>query len=336
MVKPYQTEPRASSVAGRDFPSKSLESLHRRGAHFVLCRPNKRPLWLNWQRQRPPVDLVSSHDSLIGVVPFSLFTTGADIDGGDPDSLRSTFPPLADVSTRRDGGRHFYYRDNRPRRNRNWQAFGCRGQIRGSNGFLVLWQADAPTRILDGLDRGAGVAFPADMFDAAGIEVEPLTSSTPLTLPAVETSIDLETVWPGARNASLFDVVRHWAYAEPKDMGLLNWKAHVQDFTRAQNDRFPVPLDARELRDVAYSISTWVWAGGGAQHHALSRRSERQRLKGIKSGQARRARNAERDAAILRDIAAGMSKRAVARKYDLAPYAVQHISRRPDGLQLGL
>ena len=102
------------------------------------------------------------------------------------------------------------------------------------------------------------------MFDTAGIEVEPLRASTPLTLPVVETSIDLETVWPGARNASLFDVVRHWAYAEPKDMGVVNWKAHVQDFTRAQNDRFPVPLDARELQDVAYSISTWVWAGGGA------------------------------------------------------------------------
>ena len=94
-----------------------------------------------------------------------------------------------------------------------------------------------------------------------------------------------------------------------------------------QNRRFPEPLDESEVKQTAYSISTWCWSGGGARWH-FDHSSAAQRRRGVKSGKVRRARNAERDRAIVSAVKAGQSMRAVARQYGLAVGAVHHIYSR--------
>ena len=100
-------------------------------------------------------------------------------------------------------------------------------------------------------------------------------------------SLDLERVQVGARNDSLFDVVRKCAYRELTDYrkeggNLDGWLKLVHDFTEDHNRRFSVPLKRDEVRTVAYSIATWVWSWG--YDHSQTMQSKR----GIKSGAARR------------------------------------------------
>ena len=105
-----------------------------------------------------------------------------------------------------------------------------------------------------------------------------------------------------------------------------------------QNRRFPEPLDESEVKQTAYSISTWCWSGGGARWH-FDHSSAAQRRRGVKSGKVRRARNAERDRTIVAAVKAGQSMRAVAREYGLYLRSVQNIMGRvtnePNQLVLG-
>ena len=72
------------------------------------------------------------------------------------------------------GGRHLYYRDNNPRRNSKWDEFGCRGEVRSGNGYLVLWH-DGAERLAEELQANRpGGRFPADLFEAVGVTLPTL------------------------------------------------------------------------------------------------------------------------------------------------------------------
>ena len=129
------------------------------------------------------------------------------------------------------------------------------------------------------------------------------------------------------RNVTLFDSVRFWAYSVPRGQDLEAWTRRVRIHALEQNRRFPEPLDASEVKATAYSISTWCWSGGGARWH-FDHSSAAQRRRGLKSGKVRRARNTERDAAIVAAVEAGQSMRSVAREHDLDYRAVWHVVNR--------
>ena len=76
--------------------------------------------------------------------------------------------------------------------------------------------------------------------------------------------------------------------------------------------------------NVAYSISTWCWDGGGPIDHS----SAAQRRRGVKSGKVRRAKVASRDRAIVEAYGAGASMRAVAREWELTEGAIRHVLGR--------
>ena len=101
----------------------------------------------------------------------------------------------------------------------------------------------------------------------------------------------------------------------------------------------PEPLDESEVKQTAYSISTWCWSGGGARWH-FDHSSAAQRRRGIKSGKVRRARNAERDRAIVAAVKAGQSLRAAGREWGLSTMGVHRIVNRvyaePNQLALGV
>ena len=69
----------------------ALEALHTRGAHFVLCRGDKQPLAVGWQKTRPGLAVVEAHaeaGGLVGVIPASLGCVVVDVDEGS-DRLES-------------------------------------------------------------------------------------------------------------------------------------------------------------------------------------------------------------------------------------------------------
>ena len=111
----------------------------------------------------------------------------------------------------------------------------------------------------------------------------------------------LEVVAEGARNASLFDVLRWWSYAQDRGAVLAHWYDQVRDHALQHNERFPAPLPAWEVRKVAYNVASWTWSGHGAVDHSPAA----QRRRGVKSGKVRRAAVAERDHEIVQDRAAG-------------------------------
>ena len=138
------------------------------------------------------------------------------------------------------------------------------------------------TRLSGSLRRWKGRAgffpFPADLFEAVGVRLgvlyapveqgpaivarRPGRPAGPAGRPRVLPM--LEVVAEGARNASLFDVLRWWSYAQDRGAVLAHWYDQVRDHALQHNERFPAPLPAWEVRKVAYNVASWTWSGHGA------------------------------------------------------------------------
>ena len=212
--------------SGDNLPRKPdpLAVLYGAGAHFVLLH-DKVPVWAKWQRRRPPLDVVHAHGDRLGLMPASIGTSALDVDEGDPRELLAHHPAWAVLASRRPGGRHLYYADDRPRGNRTWAEYGCAGQLRSGRGYLVLWH-DGADRLAEELrtrGRPADFRLP-DLFAAAGVELPTvypadLDRGPAIMAPARVVLPMLEVVLPGGRNPALFDTVRHWAYREDRGEG---------------------------------------------------------------------------------------------------------------------
>ena len=105
---------------------------------------------------------------LVGVVPSSLGAVVVDVDDDAPA------PPVGQcvlqTATRRAGGRHFWYRaPDGEVRNRKW----LHGDVRGSRGFVVLWDPGAVAAAV----IGDGFAM-ADPVDLAKLPAAPRTGGS--------------------------------------------------------------------------------------------------------------------------------------------------------------
>ena len=253
----------------------ALSNLYRHGAHFVLCNPDKLPIhkWLH----RPSLDRTIAHtakDGLVGIIPASVGCSVADVDSGNPQSLTTNHPPLINVPTRRKNGHHLWYPDPVARRNSNWSAYGCSGEIRSGRGYAILWK-NAAGLIADTLTNWPShpvVPFPVDVFQPPlpGLEIgvrtlsEGYTDIGIVTLPVSRllsvTDKALENVPVGARNVSLFLVIREWAFNQTLAVRKGNsdtFHVIVEHYALEQNVRFQVPLSSREVRDIAHSVSQY-------------------------------------------------------------------------------
>ena len=159
----------------------ALGALHTRGAHFVLCRGDKRPLSAGWQKKRPGFEAVKRHaeaGGLVGVIPASLGCVVVDVDEGGAagvEALRGVLgEPIVTVGTR-GGGFHLWYPAPAGEiGNRKWGLPNAAGDIRGSRGFVVCWD---PAEIVAGLSLNR--------------EVDPPNLAAPET--------DRERSWPAGR-----------------------------------------------------------------------------------------------------------------------------------------
>ena len=332
---------------------QALQTIYQAGGHFVLCLENKRPVWRSWQKIRPGLDVVLAHDGPLGLKPWSISTSALDVDSGDPAELVRAWPPMAVLNSRRDAGKHLYYSDTEGRGNGHFEVYGCAGEIRSARGFLILWH-DGAGRLADALHDpiARSRTWPRDLFELAGLPAVTLPAAvkTPTytyqpsdhsrrTWAAAAAALELETINRGMRNVKLFDAVRFWAYSIPRGDDLDAWTRRVRVHALEQNRRFPDPLDQAEVKATAYSISTWCWSGGGAKWH-FDHSSAAQRRRALKLGRMRRAKNADRDAAIVAAVRAGQSMRAVAGEWGLTAegvrYLVRRVSSEPNQFPLGV
>ena len=307
----------------------ALATLHDHGAHFVLC-DGKTPIWKRWQHHRPTLAVVEHHAEggrSIGLVPASIGTSALDVDRGDPGPLFEAWPARAVVPSRKAGRRHGYYDDDDDRGNGKWEALGASGEVRSARGFLVL-HGNAPERLATALERPGRFPFPADLFEAAGVRLgvqhAPIEQGPAIVARRPRVLPMLEVVAEGARNSSLFDVVRWHAYAQDRGTVLADWYEAVHAYAVEQNERFPDPLPAREVAKLDYNVASWTWSGHGAVDHSPAA----QRRRGVKLGKLRRAAVADRDRQIVQDRGAGMSLRALGRKHGLSAPSVHYILTR--------
>lgn len=134
------------------------------------------------------------------------------------------------------------------------------------------------------------------------------------------------------RNVAVFNHVRFHAYREIRrhwDGGLDSWMAYLgdlaHDFTCIEHSN---PLNRAETRGIGRSVGQWTWARMSPENWAR-KQARRGKAGGLASGTSRRARNAERDAEIVRLATAGKAtQRAIAGRYGISQQAVSLIVKR--------
>ena len=328
----------AAEIAGamglRSLINPALCTILDHGGHLVLVRRGlRKPVWDKWQLRKPSLDVVAGHNGRVGLVPHSIGSSALDVDFGDPINLPR---PWAKYRSKRPGGAHFYYGDDEARGNGNWSAAGCSGQVRSARGYLIL-HPGAAEKIARALKSGVQLSlfpFPAELLKRHEAE---LIVPDPVKLHAVnphgKVSLRLEGVYEGARNDSLFEVGRQWAYRQRRGDDLGAWIAGVHEFFLFNNKRFPDPLHASEVRTSAYSVSTWVWSRLNEitpkkSEQQLDHSSIAQSWRGTWSGVSRRRETQARDREIVQAVKRGESMRAVAAEFDLTVSTIHWIVGR--------
>lgn len=324
--------------------AQAYPPLFDRGAHFVLTPGGngKRPIWPAWQKRRPSLDLVLEHHTRgggLGLIPWSVETTGLDVDKIEGNGLAVLIEctgPLATVDSHR--GHHLYFRDTEPRGNATWRGFGCGGDVRGARGYLRLWPGAAAklASALAIMPPDVGL-WPADLFDAARVVVPETPPADRVAAPVEPPPLpEPETALVGFRNPSLFDHTRFWAYGQDRaGLTAAAWNDWVLSYALGINARFPTPLPVEEVRWTAYSVSTWIWDGGGPIDHSPPAQSRRGRKsvkvrRGLKPGRTvNKPEIAARDARIVRAVTIeGRTQAAVAAVEGITQQNVAHIVQR--------
>ena len=129
------------------------------------------------------------------------------------------------------------------------------------------------------------------------------------------------------RNCTLFDAGMKWS-GKPSHWG--DWTG-LETYLWALNAGFIAPLGERELGGIVKSVIRYQRRNleSGQQQQTFSFiQSCRGKKGGRKSGEARRERTAERDAAIVQAVQRGESIHGVAREYGLNRYAIRYILKR--------
>ena len=143
----------------------TLQSLHERGVHLVLC-DGKVAVTKNWQKNAPSLQHVLEHKQSGGALGFIPGVSGLwvlDVDNSqDVTAIKAGLgergaQALAMVGTKR--GCHVYFKKNGSMvRNRQWAYGGFQGDVRGDRGYCIAWEPDALLDALDALEQ----AIPTD------------------------------------------------------------------------------------------------------------------------------------------------------------------------------
>ena len=232
----------------------------------------------------------------MGLVPWpGLRMTVADVDSGDYRNLTGAYPTATDYPTPR--GQHLLYGDVEPRGNLKFKAHGCKGDIRGARGYVVL-HGEAMLKLWGAVTTRRPPQFPFPVQLLLFTEEELGPGKTPPRREAGERTTTkrdwasleaaaadgLYTVQAGNRHEAHFDALRYWAYRWQGNMGadLSAWQARVIEVSDQLHGRIPVVPRAlsyslTQSRTNALSVATFVWSGRQDRPHDHSSEAQRRR-----------------------------------------------------------
>ena len=168
------------SQAGLDPETiRAWRFLDSQGCHFVLVNQSKIPLHRRWQLpwERPSLGQALRHlagGGLVGHVPAAVGCVVLDVDesGDGAEAFMDAHPPYWDIPSQRAGGLHLYYTTPVQYGNKRWRLGNTGGDVRGSRGFVVIWD---PRDLADMLAHRALSPFPPEdhLFPAAALGARP-------------------------------------------------------------------------------------------------------------------------------------------------------------------
>ena len=158
--------------------AEAVRALLDSGARMVECQ-GKRANKLDWQVRKindevkqEIIDWVSddNDDHNVGFVPHSAGMMVIDLDNGSVDEVKAIeefSSPLVEIQSP-SGGWHLYYElaqgdSEAVVANGNWAVGDSNGQIRCSNGYVVLW---SPMAVVEALSNERGSAVSAAEIDS--------------------------------------------------------------------------------------------------------------------------------------------------------------------------
>ncbi len=272
------------------------------------------------------LEVVEAHEAVgrpLGVIPRSLSALVVDVDHGDAAAVwKAVGTPMVALPTRR--GTHGYFDMVEGFGNR--QAFTLADAsgdlIQGPRAYVRLHH-DGHERLAEAIVDRTPAPLQYELFRATA-HVESSVGTPRLSAREAKPSPFLEQVLPGARNVSLFDAVRFWAYTQVRGKCLDAWVARCKTWAASENRRFPIPLPDSEATSVGYSVATWT-----SSRPLLDRGSLAQRRRIVKRWHGRGDQRAlewleARNEAIREAVAGGRSCRVVAADFGLS---VRHVRR---------
>ena len=295
------------------------------GAQLLRVRADKAPAESRgWVDRQPSLDDLLAHvesDGLLGLTPASLDAVVVDVDVGDPAGLLSAFPPRALYQTPRGGVHAYYQHDGAPVRQHRWVApvFRTSGDLRhGSGGYVVLWQ---PERLIDDLRRARRSVKFAEVRQA--LVVSPPApqgrQATPKSPPDGTEPTPDDLAPSPARSRHAWVKARLIAARVDGRTG-----PELRQYARQLHAGLVQPPDPRvpHFFPLAEALAVAQWVAGRDWS------SEQQRLRGLRSGQHRRSRTADRDQRIVAMLRAGRSQRETARALGVTRRIVQAAGAR--------
>lgn len=324
---------------------ENVMDLVKRGAHFLQVKSNKSP-WGSWTKPLTTKETIQclAKGGLLGLVPWSLQWTVADVDHGNPGTLADAFPPFTSFTTRTEGHAHLFYADHVGRSNANFEYRDVRGQIRGERGYVVLWPQEGNRflglqrlhRALSGIPANKH-RFPERILSQAGHEgtgTARQAKTVPYPLRPITDPAVLFRTFPGSRNETLFQVLLGWAFGQRwkrRDVSNDAVRYWVRFHAYKFNHRMPEPLPWEEVEEtIVPSVSRYTMQRLDRQSQRYRDAQQRRAVKRFYgSARAEVLRSiVDRDASICEDFQAGKSQQSLAREWGISRRLVYHILKR--------
>lgn len=305
IARPTQTQEETLHTSQHNTPSpekqiRNLRYLHRHGGHLLRVLPDKTPVrGRSWRRQRAGLKTLLKHDGLLGLMPASLGLSVLDVDhaatAAGYQALLEQYPPLLSLPSQTPGRYHLYYPDEAPRPNATFKAFGCSGDVRSANGYVVLWD-DAGDRLAEVLrlpwQETTAADFPAHLMNPFLSKLPPRKRGRrPKGQRGAireDELYDLSQIPVGHRHDALFYNLRYTAYRTPRGRDYQPWETHTIAIALEMNDKFREPLPENKVKADARYVARWCWLNLAPHVSVHDHSPELQSLRGELSGIVRR------------------------------------------------
>ena len=301
-----------------------VNTLYEFGAQLLRVREDKSPAesrgWIDRQLSLDDLQRHVEADGLLGLIPASVGLVAVDVDEGDSARLLANFRPACAYRTRRTDGIHaFYTHDGPPIPQRRWHApvFRTSGDLRHARGYVVVWNAE---RLTEDLSRGSGGVPFAEVRQALVTPPAPQGRQATPKSPPDGTEPTPDDLAPSpARSRHAWVKARLIAARVDGRTG-----PELRQYARQLHAGLVQPPDPRvpHFFPLAEALAVAQWVAGRDWS------SEQQRLRGLRSGQHRRSRTADRDQRIVAMLRAGRSQRETARALGVTRRIVQAAGAR--------